>query len=92
MKPRSNLSCMARLITLVGPLTGVMLLAITLGVLGFIAATLIPVLGGAGILATESRPATTTLPLNCWLFCAKRYLPPCAAWPLPSWTGGTRGI
>lgn len=51
MKPRSNLSCMARLITLVGPLTGVMLLAITLGVLGFIAATLIPVLGGVGILA-----------------------------------------
>ena len=51
MKPRSNLSCMARLITLVGPLTGVMLLAITLGVLGFIAATLIPVLGGVGILS-----------------------------------------
>lgn len=51
MKPRSNLSCMARLITLVGPLTGVMLLAIALGVLGFIAATLIPVLGGVGILS-----------------------------------------
>lgn len=51
MKPRSNLSCMARLITLVGPLTGVMLLAITLGVLGFIAATLIPMLGGVGILS-----------------------------------------
>ena len=51
MKPRSNRSCMARLITLVGPLTGVMLLAITLGVLGFIAATLIPVLGGVGILS-----------------------------------------
>ena len=51
MKPRSNRSCMARLVTLVGPLTGVMLLAITLGVLGFIAATLIPVLGGVGILS-----------------------------------------
>lgn len=51
MKPRSNLSCMAQLITLVGPLTGVMLLAILLGVLGFLAATLIPVLGGVGILS-----------------------------------------
>ena len=61
MKPRSNLSCMARLITLVGPLTGVMLLAITLGVLGFIAATLIPVLGGVGILAVLQHQ--NTLPL-----------------------------
>lgn len=61
MKPRSNRSCMARLITLVGPLTGVMLLAITLGVLGFIAATLIPVLGGVGILAVLHRQ--NTLPL-----------------------------
>lgn len=61
MKPRSNLSCMARLITLVGPLTGVMLLAITLGVLGFIAATLIPVLGGVGILSVLNHQ--NTLPL-----------------------------
>lgn len=61
MKPRSNLSCMARLITLVGPLTGVMLLAITLGMLGFIAATLIPVLGGVGILAVLNHQ--NTLPL-----------------------------
>ena len=61
MKPRSNRSCMARLITLVGPLTGVMLLAITLGVLGFIAATLIPVLGGVGILAVLQHQ--NTLPL-----------------------------
>ena len=51
MKKRSNLACMARLITLVGPLTGVMLVAIFLGVLGFLAATLIPVLGGVGILS-----------------------------------------
>lgn len=58
MKPRSNLSCMARLITLVGPLTGVMLLAIALGVLGFIAATLIPVLGGVGILAVLNHQDT----------------------------------
>ncbi|HIQ60945.1 MAG TPA: thiol reductant ABC exporter subunit CydC [Candidatus Enterenecus faecium] len=58
MKPRSNLSCMARLITLVGPLTRVMLLAITLGVLGFIAATLIPVLGGVGILSVLNHQNT----------------------------------
>ena len=51
MKQRSNLACMAQLITLVGPLTGVMLVAILLGVLGFLAATLIPVLGGVGILS-----------------------------------------
>ena len=51
MKQPSNLTCMARLITLVGPLTGVMLVAILLGVLGFVAAILIPVLGGVGILS-----------------------------------------
>ena len=61
MKNRSNLACMARLITLVGPLTGVMLVAIFLGVLGFIAATLIPVLGGAGILSVLNH--SDTLPL-----------------------------
>ena len=61
MKQRSNLACMARLITLVGPLTGIMILAIALGVLGFIAATLIPVLGGVGILSVLH--ASHTLPL-----------------------------
>lgn len=61
MKNRSNLACMARLITLVGPLTGVMLVAIFLGVLGFIAATLIPVLGGVGILSVLNH--SDTLPL-----------------------------
>lgn len=61
MKQRSNLACMARLITLVGPLTGIMILAIALGVLGFIAATLIPVLGGVGILSVLH--VSHTLPL-----------------------------
>ncbi len=61
MKNRSNLACMARLITLVGPLTGVMLVAIFLGVLGFIVATLIPVLGGVGILSVLNH--SDTLPL-----------------------------
>lgn len=70
MKPRSNLSCMARLITLVGPLTGVMLLAITLGVLGFIAATLIPVLGGAGILSVLQHQDTLPLIFLVAALCA----------------------
>ncbi|MBM6693219.1 thiol reductant ABC exporter subunit CydC [Pseudoflavonifractor capillosus] len=70
MKPRSNLSCMARLITLVGPLTGVMLLAITLGVLGFIAATLIPVLGGVGILAVLNHQDTLPLIFLVAALCA----------------------
>ena len=70
MKPRSNLSCMARLITLVGSLTGVMLLAITLGVLGFIAATLIPVLGGAGILSVLNHQDTLPLIFLVAALCA----------------------
>ncbi|OUP46099.1 thiol reductant ABC exporter subunit CydC [Pseudoflavonifractor sp. An187] len=70
MKPRSNLSCMARLITLVGPLTGVMLLAITLGVLGFIAATLIPVLGGVGILSVLNHQDTLSLIFLVAALCA----------------------
>ena len=70
MKPRSNLSCMARLITLVGPLTGVMLLAIALGVLGFIAATLIPVLGGVGILSLLNHQDTLPLIFLVAALCA----------------------
>ena len=70
MKPRSNLSCMARLITLVGPLTGVMLLATTLGVLGFIAATLIPVLGGVGILSVLNHQDTLPLIFLVAALCA----------------------
>ena len=70
MKPRSNRSCMARLITLVGPLTGVMLLAITLGVLGFIAATLIPVLGGVGILSVLNHQDTLPLIFLVAALCA----------------------
>ena len=70
MNPRSNLSCMARLITLVGPLTGVMLLAITLGVLGFIAATLIPVLGGVGILSVLNHQDTLPLIFLVAALCA----------------------
>ena len=70
MKPRSNLSCMARLITLVGPLTGVMLLAIALGVLGFIAATLIPVLGGVGILSVPNHQDTLPLIFLVAALCA----------------------
>lgn len=70
MRQRSNLACMARLITLVGPLTGVMLVAIFLGVLGFIAATLIPVLGGFGILAVLRHQNTLPLIFTVAALCA----------------------
>ncbi len=50
MKQRSNLNICVRLLALVKPLTGHMLLAILLGVLGHLAATFITILGGAAIL------------------------------------------
>lgn len=51
MRTRSNLGVMARLIVLVRPLSGFMILAILQGVLGHLAATFITVLGAYGILA-----------------------------------------
>lgn len=50
MKKRSNIQMMARLIGLVKPLTGYMILAITLGLLGHLCATFITVLGGYAVL------------------------------------------
>lgn len=47
---RSNFSIVARLIVLVGPLTGWMLLAILMGLVGHLCATGITVLGGAALL------------------------------------------
>lgn len=58
---RSGLGVMASLIGLVRPLLPFMLLAITLGVLGFSAATLIPLLGGYGILRVLDGGAMTAL-------------------------------
>ena len=50
MNRRSNLQVMAKLIGLVRPLCGWMAMAIVMGVLGFLCATFITVLGGYGML------------------------------------------
>lgn len=59
MKERSPIQIMSRLIVLVGPLLPFMLLAILLGVLGFLCATFLTVLGGWALLdvAGFSAPA-----------------------------------
>ena len=49
-KRRSDLAIMRKLIVLVKPLTGVMLTGIILGVLGFLCAIFLTILGGYGIL------------------------------------------
>lgn len=50
MKTRSNLNIMLRLVRLIKPLIGFMLLAIAMGVLGFLCSTFITVLGGYALL------------------------------------------
>lgn len=50
MKKRSNFQIAVRLMGLVRPLTGYMLLAITFGVAGHLCATLIPIFGGVAFL------------------------------------------
>ena len=47
---RSNLNIMTRLVGLVKPLTGYMLIAVVMGVLGNLRATFITVLGAYGLL------------------------------------------
>ena len=49
-KRRSDLAIMRKLIVLIKPLTGVMLTGIVLGVLGFLSAIFLTILGGYGIL------------------------------------------
>lgn len=50
MKKRSNFSVMRKLIVLVKPLTGYMLLAVLMGLIGHLCAAFITILGGYGIL------------------------------------------
>ena len=50
MKKRSNITVMAKLIGLVRPLTGYMILAIFLGLLGHLCASLLTVFGGYALL------------------------------------------
>ena len=49
MKTRSNLQVMMRLLSLVKSMTGPMVLAVTMGVIGHLCAIFIPVLGGMAV-------------------------------------------
>ena len=61
-KRRSDLAIMRKLIVLIKPLTGVMLTGIVLGVLGFLCAIFLTILGGYGILKGISElPALLSL-------------------------------
>ncbi len=67
MKKRSNFSIMARLIGLVKPLTGFMIIAILMGIVGNLCATLITVFGGYAILdlLEFSAPVSITAAFIC---------------------------
>lgn len=67
MKKRSNFAIMARLIGLVKPLTGFMLLAILMGLIGHLCAAFITVLGGYAVLNAlgYAVPVTMTTAFIC---------------------------
>ncbi len=50
MKKQSKLGTLLRMVKLVKPLTGFMILAVTMGTLGFLCAQFIPILGGFAVL------------------------------------------
>lgn len=62
MKRRSNLKVMSQLVVLVKPLLGYMVIAITMGVLGFLCAEFITIFGGYAIL--EVLNFSTGIPLR----------------------------
>ena len=76
-KRRSDLAIMRKLIVLIKPLTGVMLTGIILGVLGFLCAIFLTILGGYGILKGISElpalhnlsGASFSMPGGLLLFC-----------------------
>ena len=55
MKKRSNLNIMLRLIGLVKPLTGFMILAILMGLIGHLCASFITIFGGYAVLLSGGR-------------------------------------
>lgn len=67
MKKRSNFSIMARLIGLVKPLTGFMLLAIFMGLVGHLCASFITVFGGYAVLSclNHNGPFSLTVLFVC---------------------------
>ena len=62
MKRQSKAKVLFRMLTLVGPLTGFMLLAIGMGTLGFLCAQFIPILGGFAVLGALQIEIPLSLP------------------------------
>lgn len=60
---RSSITVMRRLLTLVKPLTGTMILAVAMGVLGHLCAIFIPVLGGMAITGSSVKMVCIILPV-----------------------------
>lgn len=60
---RNGFEVMKRLLKLVKPLTGTMILAVTMGVLGHLCAIAIPVLGGLAITGGTIKPICIVLPI-----------------------------
>lgn len=63
MKRRSGWAVMARLVVLVGPMVGYMLLAIAMGLAGHLCASFITILGGYAVLDVLGQGAPITLPM-----------------------------
>lgn len=66
---RSGLKVMSRLVKMVKPLSGFMVLAVLLGTLGHLAATFIPVLGASAVLEAAGRTLSLpfTLPFSVFI-------------------------
>ena len=64
MKRKSKVKILFRMLGLVKPLTGYMMLAVCLGTLGFLTAQFIPILGGYAILYGLGLPGTLSLRLS----------------------------
>ena len=62
---RSGLDVLKRMVVLVGPLKGRMILAVCMGTLGHLCATFIPVFAGYAFLRAAHYPSILTLPLLC---------------------------
>ena len=100
VKKRSGIVVMGRLVGLVKPLTGFMVLAVLMGLAGHLCASSITILGGYAVLELlgfetqvpimESRAATILLPSSFWPLSETKYSGPCGGWLQPNWRGGTR--
>ncbi|MGL5540342.1 MAG: amino acid ABC transporter ATP-binding/permease protein [Erysipelotrichaceae bacterium] len=62
MKKQNNMTIMAKLITLVKPMLGTMLLAISMGIIGHLSASFITIIGGYSILAILQETFANVLP------------------------------